>query len=150
VGLVIDTSALVDLERAGGRWDDALGPLGAEAAVVPAVVYAELLVGVRLANDARRAAARHARIVALTSRLPLVDFTRETAERWAGLFATLSRAGTMIPANDLAVAATALQLDFGVVVGRQGERHFRRVPDLRVERLRLSGGPAEPRRRRRS
>ena len=59
-------------------------------------------------------------------------------------------AGTMIPANDLAVAATALQLDFGVVVGTQSERHFRYVPDLRVERLRLSGERAGPRRRRRS
>jgi predicted nucleic acid-binding protein len=149
VGLVIDTSALVDLERAGGGWDDALGPLGAEAAVVPAVVYAELLVGVRLADDSGRAAARQARIVALTSRLPLVDFSRETAERWADLFATLSRAGAMIPANDLAVAATALQLEFGVVVGTEGERHFRRVPDLRVERLRLPRTPVAPRRRRR-
>jgi predicted nucleic acid-binding protein len=147
VGLVIDTSTFVDLERAGDGWEEALGTLGAEPAVVPAVVYAELLVGVRLANGAARAAARQARIAALISRLPLIDFSRETAERWTDLFATLSRAGAMIPANDLAVAATALQLEFGVVVGTQGERHFRRVPDLRVERLRLPRGSGEPRRR---
>ena len=144
---MIDTSAFVDLERAGGGWEGALGALGAEPAVVPAVVYAELLVGVRLADDGGRAAARQGRIVALTSRLPLVDFSRETAEHWADLFATLSRAGAMIPANDLAVAATALQLGFGVVVGAQGERHFRRVPGLRVECLRLPGRSRGPRRR---
>jgi predicted nucleic acid-binding protein len=147
VGLVLDTSALVDLERAREGWDEALGKLGAEVAVVPAVVYAELLVGVRLAEDARRAAARRARVEALTARLPLVDFSRDTAERWADLFATLSRTGAMIPANDLAVAATALQLGFGVIVGLSGERHFRRVPDLRVECLRLPP-PARGRRRR--
>ena len=101
------------MERAREGWDEALGKLGAEAAVVPAVVYAELLVGVRLAEDARRAAARRARVEALITRLPLVDFSRDTAERWADLFATLSRTGAMIPANDLAVAATALQLGFG-------------------------------------
>jgi len=145
VGLVLDTSALVDLERAREGWDEALGELGAEAAVVPAAVYAELLVGVRLAEDARRAAARRARVEALMARLPLVDFSRETAERWADLFATLSRTGAMIPANDLAVAATALQLGFGVIVGLGGERHFRRVPDLRVECLGLRA-PARGRR----
>jgi predicted nucleic acid-binding protein len=70
-----------------------------------------------------------------------VDFTRETAARWADLFATLSRAGTMIPSNDLAVAATALQLGFAVLVGPKDERHFRRVPGLRCERF-----PSPPKR----
>ena len=51
---------------------------------------------------------------------------------WAELFATLSRAGQLIPANDLAVAATARALDFGVLVGEQDEQHFRPVPDLRI------------------
>ena len=41
----------------------------------------------------------------------------------------------MIPANDLAVAATALQLEYGVLVGPQDEAHFRRVPGLRCECL---------------
>jgi len=83
------------------------------------------------------AAGRLARVETLVSRLPVVDFTREIAERWAEVFSALSRAGEMIPANDLAVAATALQLGFGVLVGPRDERHFRRVTGLRCERLRL-------------
>ena len=83
--LVIDTSALVAVERASASWETALSTLG----------------------------------------------------RWAELFTTLSRAGHLIPANDLAVAATALHLGFGVVVGPQDEAHFRSVPGLRVERLAL-------------
>ena len=133
---MIDTSALVALERAGEGWDAGLGALGEEEAVVPAIVRAELLVGVRLADAPARAAARQARVEALFTRLPIVDFSRETADRWAELFAVLSRAGTMIPANDLAVAATAFQLGFGVLVGPKDERHFRRVPGLRCECLR--------------
>lgn len=137
MGLVIDTSALISLERAGEDWEDALiGPLGSEEGVVPAIVRAELLVGVRLADSPSRAAARQAKMDALLSRLPLVDFTQETADRWADLFAVLSRAGALIPANDLAVAATAMQLGFGVLVGPKDERHFRRVPALRCETLR--------------
>ena len=38
-------------------------------------------------------------------------------------------------ALDLAVAAIALQLGFGVLVGPNGEAHFRRVEGLRVEVL---------------
>jgi predicted nucleic acid-binding protein len=135
VGVVIDTSALVAIERAPQDWEAGLGALGVEPAVVPAVVYAELLVGVRLADHPDRAANRQARVEALVARFPIVDFTRETAVRWADLFATLSRAGTMIPSNDLAVAATALQLGFGVLVGPKDERHYGRVPGLRCERL---------------
>ncbi len=137
MGLVIDTSALVAVERAGTDWEASLGALADEAAVVPAVVYAELLVGVQLADSPERAAGRRARVEGFVAKLPVVDFTREIAEQWTELFAVLSRAGEMIPSNDLAVAATARQLDFGVLIGPRDERHYRRVPGLRCEVLRL-------------
>lgn len=135
MGVVVDTSAFVAVERAGARWEKVVGRLHGEPAVIPAIVYAELLVGVHLADQPQRAAQRRARIEAMAARCPIVDFGREIAERWSELFATLSRAGAMIPANDLAVAATALHLDFGVVVGPQDEMHFRSVPGLRCETL---------------
>jgi predicted nucleic acid-binding protein len=135
VGVVIDTSALVALERASSGWQDALSDLGEEPVALPAIVYSELLVGVQLADSVVRASSRRAKIAALVSRVPIVDFGREIAERWADLFATLSRQGQRIPANDLAVAATALHLEFGVLVGGRDEAHFRRVPTLRVRPL---------------
>jgi predicted nucleic acid-binding protein len=138
VGLVIDTSALVALERASRPWDAALSSLGDEPAALPAIVCAELMVGVRLARSAARAASRRAKIHALVARVPVVDFGLAIAERWADLFGALSRRGRLIPANDLAVAATAFHLGYGVVVGPLGEAHFRTVPGLRVESLRLT------------
>jgi predicted nucleic acid-binding protein len=135
VGFVIDTSALVAVERAAASWERTLAALGEEPAAVPAIVYAELLVGVELAADAGRAASRRARIEALVSRVPLVEFGAGPAGHWAGLFATLSRAGTLIPANDLMVAATARYLEFGVLVGPRDEAPFRLVPGLRVRAL---------------
>jgi predicted nucleic acid-binding protein len=140
VGLVVDTSALIALERAGADWERNLGSLGDEQAVVPAVVYAELLVGVHLADSPERATGRRARVERFVSKLPIVEFTREIAERWAELFAALSRSGTMIPSNDLAVAATAQQLEFAVLIGPRDERHYRRVPGLRCEVLHLARG----------
>jgi predicted nucleic acid-binding protein len=133
MGLVIDTSALVAAERAGAAWEVAIGTFGAEPAVLPSVVYAELMVGVRLADTTARAERRRARIEGLTSRCPVIDFGADIAEVWADLFSTLSRSGTLIPSNDLAVAATAVHLGFGVVVGPRDEKHFRRIEGLRCE-----------------
>lgn len=137
MGLVIDTSALVVLERAEAGWDAALSSLADEPAAVPAIVCAELLAGVHLAQGRARAERRRAKIQALLARVPVVEFGLGVAERWAELFATLSRRGRLIPANDLAVAATAVYLDFGVLVGPRDESHFRTVPRLRVEVLNL-------------
>jgi tRNA(fMet)-specific endonuclease VapC len=144
MGVVVDTSALVAVERAtpphaerGDTWTEALGPLAGETAVLPAAVYAELLVGIELADTPKRAAARRARLEALTAVLPVVDFDADIARQWARLFARLSRKGRLIPANDLAVAATALHLGFSVLVGPQDERHFRRVAGLKVVTVRV-------------
>jgi predicted nucleic acid-binding protein len=133
LGLVVDTSALVALERAGTTWERAV-PAGAgeQEVVLPSIVYAELMSGVYLADTPERGAQWRAKIDALTNRVPIVDLGHEIADRWALLFARLSRSGELIPSNDLVVAATALQLGFGVVVGAADEHHFRRVSELDV------------------
>ena len=136
MGLVVDTSALVSLERSSRSWETALGAYIGEPAVLPAIVYAELLCGVRLAAGPTRAAERRARIDALIGVAPIIEFGRAIAQRWADLFAQLSKRGRLIPSNDLAVAATAQELGFGVLVGPRDERHFRTVPGLRVVVLR--------------
>jgi predicted nucleic acid-binding protein len=102
---------------------------------MPAIVLAELLVGVALASSAKRASARRDKIDALVRAVGVVEFDQAVAVKWAELFATLSRSGRLIPSNDIAVAATALQLEFGVLVGPSDEMHFRQVPTLRVERI---------------
>jgi tRNA(fMet)-specific endonuclease VapC len=136
VGLILDTSALVALERAGASLAEALTPLAEEEVAVPAIVVAELLAGVRLARDTRRAAQRRAKIDAVLALAPVIDFSAEIAETWADLFAELERRGRRVPANDLAVAATAAFLGFTVLVGPQDEEHFRRIDKISVETLR--------------
>ena len=54
MGLVIDTSALVAIERASEDWEERLRPWADEPIAVPTVVYGELLVGVALAGAAAR------------------------------------------------------------------------------------------------
>ncbi len=141
MGVVVDTSALVAAERhpgkTGAAWTDVIGRLEGERAVLPAAAYAELLAGVYLADSAARAAARRARVEGLAVRVPVVEFDAAIADAWARLFARLRRGGTLIPTNDLAVAATAVHLGFPVLVGSSDERHFRLVEGLDVEVLNL-------------
>jgi len=131
MGLILDTSALVALERSGG--DLALAP--AETYALPAIVWAEALMGVRLAMTATRAARRLARLEAIRKVTGIEDFTPLVAEHYADIFSELSRQGRLIPQNDLAVAATARALGFGVLVGPADEAHFREVDGLDVRVL---------------
>ena len=145
MGVVVDTSALVAAERLASAkgaasvvaWEALLAQLADEPVALPAAVYAELMVGVFLADTPTRAATRRTKIEALTLRMPIVDFGPAIAEEWARLFTTLSRQGGLIPANDLAVAATARHLGFSILVGPSDEAHFRQVPDVEVRVLRI-------------
>ena len=130
---MIDTSVLVTLDRGELGWEDVAQGIGDEPLGVPAIVLAELLAGVHLADSPGRAAVRRGRIEEFIRRVPVVGFGAGAAEQWALLYAGLLREGRLIPANDLAVAATASELGFGVLVGLGDEEHFRRVPGLRVE-----------------
>ena len=135
MGLVVDTSAVIALERSGAAYGAAIAAFAEEPLVIPAIAYAELLVGVELADTASRATRRRERIDALIAHCPVVEFTSEIAVVWARTFAALSKAGRLIPSNDLSIAATALHLGFGVMLGPGDEKHYRQIEGLRCEIL---------------
>lgn len=131
MGLILDTSALVAWERARNAGHTVtLGE--SEELVMPAVVWAEALAGVRLADSAARAARRMAWLETLRRVMGVEPFTAETAEHHADIFAELTQSGMMIPQSDIAVAATARCLGCGVLVGPRDEAHFRRIAGLDV------------------
>jgi tRNA(fMet)-specific endonuclease VapC len=130
MGVVIDTSALIEMERGDKEWDEVVGRAGEERVYLPAIVWAELLAGVHLADSAARALKRRKRLDSLRERISILDFTKEITETWAELFAELQREGTPIPSNDLTVAATAVYYGYRVLVGNRGEAHFRKIKRL--------------------
>lgn len=138
MGLLLDTSAIVDLERSGTALRDVL-PEEVHEVYLPALVVAELWIGVELAPSEQVRESRLRKVRSLVAGTCVLPFTEEIAPTYARLWAELARQGTPIPSNDLAIAATAVHYRHRVVVGRRDEAHFRRVPGLEVEVL---GGTA--------
>lgn len=132
MGLILDTSALVAWEKQGDSEAAWQSPLLDTTVTMPAIVWAECLAGVRLADSVKRAATRRARLEAVRQAIGVQPFTAVMAEHYAAIYAELSAAGRLIPANDIAVAATARSLEYGVLIGPDDEKHFRAIPDLEV------------------
>lgn len=131
MGLILDTSALVVWERT--MPDDIPFAIDPDAEIIlPAIVWAEALSGVRLADTAQRAAQRLSRLEAIRRIADVEPFTAETAQHYADIFAELSSGGLLIPQNDIVVAATARQHDCCVLVGPKDEANFRRVEGIQV------------------
>lgn len=129
MGLVVDTSVLIALERSRIP----LASLNlSEDLVLPAIVWAEVLCGVRLADTQQRAAARMASLLTLRNVVTFKPFTLRVAEHYADIYSEMAKLGTPIPQNDIAVAATARSLGYGVLLSGADEKHFRRVSGLRV------------------
>jgi predicted nucleic acid-binding protein len=132
MGLIIDTSALVAWERSQAN-NLKNASLGSELIYMPAIVWAEALIGVRLAATPVKAAQRRARLELIRSMVAIKPFTPEYAEHYADIYAELRSAGTPIPQNDMMVAATARAMSLSVLVSAKDEHHFRLVTGLGVE-----------------
>jgi tRNA(fMet)-specific endonuclease VapC len=139
MGLIVDTSALVAMERRQLPVSSIRDRIGAEPVAIPAIVWAELLVGVRLAATADLAARRRARLEQIRRHVPIIDFDARIAEHYADIHAECLKKGTMIPQNDMVVAATARCLGYKILVGPQDEVHFRSVNQIAVISLERIG-----------
>ena len=130
MALLIDTSILVELERA-----DALSPpeFEDEEVFLSAISASELLHGVERASNATRRARRQVFVERVLESVPVLAFDLEVARVHARVWADLSRRGAMIGGHDLIIAATALRHDLAVVTRNRGE--FTRVEGLDVRGL---------------
>ena len=127
--VALDTNTCIDLLK--GR-----SPLLAERfrelkpgqVALPALVYAELLLGVELSA---RAAQNRLRVEKFVAPLKLLYFDAQSAAAYAAARAALQRAGQMIGPNDLIIAATVISHQALLITANV--REFRRVPGLRLE-----------------
>lgn len=125
--VTLDTSAYSEFMRGHSELRAALE--GAEQIHVSPIVLGELYAGFQGGN--RRAANERRLLLFLSS--PGVSVTAiddETALAYAEILNFLKRAGTAIPANDIWIAAVAMQHGLRVLTT---DAHYKRVPQVIVE-----------------
>jgi tRNA(fMet)-specific endonuclease VapC len=140
MALLIDTSVLIDLERRRRRLDELPGVDPEERVATSAVVAAELLTGVELADGDARRIERSRFVEAMLAAVPVVPVDLAVARTHAALYAALRRSGQVIGSHDLLIAATAVAHGFDLLTS--DEAHFRQVPGLRVAAPRWEQPPA--------
>jgi len=126
VAILIDTSVIVDLERAAAMPD--LAAFEGESAFISAISASELLHGVERAADEARRARRQAFVERVLDHVPVLPFDLDAARVHARIWAGLLRRGEVIGAHDLIIAATALSR--GLVVLTRNTREFARIEGL--------------------
>jgi tRNA(fMet)-specific endonuclease VapC len=125
--LVLDTTFLVDAERAGDDLDNLIAD--DDDIAVAAITTAELRVGVELAKGATRLA-REQFVDTVTASIPIIDYDLSVAEVHAKLLADARRRGRSRGAHDLIIAATARAT--GRVVLTADAAAFGDLPDVAV------------------
>ncbi len=123
--LILDTTVLITAERSSRRLKRLIGD-GDDVAIA-AITAAELLVGVELADDLRRAA-REAFVREVLDAIPVEDYDVEVARAHASLLAHTRRSGRPCGAHDLIIAATAVARDRAVVSA--DARAFNELPGV--------------------
>lgn len=110
--LILDTTVLISSERSARRLDQLIGD--DDDIAIAAITAAELLVGVELADDARRPA-RETFVRNVLDLIPVEDYDVDVARSHAALLAHTRRSGRRRGAHDLIIAATAVARDRAVV-----------------------------------
>lgn len=132
--LIVDTSVFVEAERSRAvPFQTPLKALADSSETfvlgISVLTLAEMAFGYE--RDRRYSQAHREMLVArLTAAYNVYPVTAEVAVRAGALNAHLRRNGTPIGLADVLIAATALELSFGVLT--HNTRHFSYVPELRV------------------
>jgi predicted nucleic acid-binding protein len=131
---MLDTSIVVAGERRGWTISQFLDDIHIrynEAEVgLSVVTIVELTHGVFRAKHIGQQQRRQAFVDALAAYLPVYPVTLQIARLAGRIQGQQAQRGVNIPFEDLLIAATAIDLGFGVATANV--RHFELVPDLRV------------------
>jgi tRNA(fMet)-specific endonuclease VapC len=130
MGLILDTSVLIAAEKQQFDLRRLFEARADEPFFIAAITAAELLHGVERAQPLARKKARSHYVEAVLSGIEAIDFDLSVARRHAVLWAVLEKAGKVIGAHDLLIAATALHHGYAVATLNLAE--FRQVAGLRV------------------
>lgn len=133
MGVILDTSVLIEWERKAGALEAYAAARSAELLGLSAITAAELFHGVHRADTAARRLKRSAFVEHVLSSFPVFEFDLTVSRLYAELWATLERKGTKIGAHDLIIGATAISR--GDTVLTLNRRDFGKIPGLSFDVL---------------
>ena len=134
MGLILDSSIIIAGERRGHSVRQILEQIQAVHGEIEmglsVVTIVELTHGIQRAKDEERRRRRQAFVDELVRDVQVHPVTVDTAKLAGRIEGEQADQGVTIAFEDLLIAATALQLGFGVITGNV--RHFRMIPGLNV------------------
>ncbi len=136
MGVVLDTSVLIEAERQRFEIDKFTENREDEIFGLSVITVTELLHGVHRADSTKRRLKRSAYVEKVIELFPVYVFEISVARIYSELWSDLSRKGIQISAHDLIIGSTALSLGFSVATYNM--RHFERIEGLEIEILTLN------------
>lgn len=130
MGLLIDTSVFIAVERQGVSLSAIESQFQEEDVFIAAVSASELLHGVHRADSMQRRGRRERFVEAVLSMIPIIAFDLRVAREHARIWTDLAQTGQQIGAHDLQIAATAVAHEHAILTANR--REFERVEALRV------------------
>ncbi len=131
LGVLIDSSILIDHERGRLNLSDHLHGRDEEEFFLSVITASELLHGVHRARDRGQRARRSAFVEAILDEFPMLGLDLLTARTHTELWSGLAQKGEIIGAHDLWLAATCVGRGLSMVTSNV--REFERVPGLELE-----------------
>ncbi len=135
MGLILDSSAVIDAERAGETAYQMVERMGAGevALAVSVITVFEMAHGVYRANSDKRQRNRQRFLDDLLTGMPVQPVTIAVALRAGQIDGFLQANGERVALADLLIGATALEL--GYAVATHNVKHFEKIPDLHIRQL---------------
>jgi len=125
---LLDSDILIHLLRGNATVTERLREHRDALKALSVVTYGELLYG---AHKSQRPVEHLARVRRLAELFPPIPVTRDIMNSFAEVKVKLESKGEPIDDFDLIIGVTALSLNYAVVTNN--ERHFRRIPGLKIE-----------------
>lgn len=137
MGLILDSSVIIDAERRGENVERMIERVvtvtGDQESALSAVGLTEIIHGLYRAKTQAIRLQRQSFLDELLADLTVYPYTRDAAMLAGKVDGEQRSKGVVIPFSDLLIGATALSLGFSVLTANL--RHFQKIPSLSVMQL---------------
>jgi tRNA(fMet)-specific endonuclease VapC len=131
MGVIIDTSVLIALERKLLDINTIIAHREEEIFGISVITASELLHGVFRANTEKRRLRREAFVEKILQKIPIYSFDLTSARIYSRLWANLAKKGINVGAHDLIIASTAISLGFSIFTFDR--RDYEKIKEVTIE-----------------